>query len=96
MFESYASLRVKGAIVDYLRKSSNLCRGTIRRKQDFDKAVRKLELELKREPDANEIAKELNVEVSDLMSWKHDFAASKHQSIEKQPKLTVTSYFFDG
>ena len=42
-----------------------------------------MELELKREPDANEIAKELNVEVSDLMSWKHDFAASKHQSIEE-------------
>ena len=83
VFESYASLRVKGAIVDYLRKSSNLCRGTIRRKQDFDKAMRKLELELKREPDANEIAIELNVEVSELMSWKHDFAASKHQSIEE-------------
>ena len=69
--------------MDYLRKSSNLCRGTIRRKQDFDKAMRKLELELKREPDANEIAIELNVEVSELMSWKHDFAASKHQSIEE-------------
>ena len=83
VFESYARLWVKGAIVDFLRKSSNLCRGTIKRKQDFDKATRKLELDLKRNPDAKEIAQELKIEVSDLMSWQHDFAASKHQSIEE-------------
>ena len=82
-FVSYAKLRVKGAIVDYLRKSSNLCRGTIRRKQDYEKAKRKLEKELFREPETNEIAKELNIEVSDLLSWEHDFAASQHQSLEE-------------
>jgi RNA polymerase sigma factor for flagellar operon FliA len=82
-FENYARLRVKGAIIDFLRKSSNLCRGTIKRKQDFDKAGRKLELEFKRLPSSEEIAIELNITVSELMSWKHDFAASKHQSIEE-------------
>ena len=30
-FVAYAKLRIKGSIVDYLRKSSNLCRGTIKR-----------------------------------------------------------------
>ena len=34
-FEHYARLRVKGSIVDYLRKSSNLCRGTIKKKTEF-------------------------------------------------------------
>ena len=81
-FVSYAKLRVKGAIVDYLRKSSNLCRGTIRRKQDYEKAKRKLEKELFREPETSEIAKELNIEVSDLLSWEQ-FAASQHQSLEE-------------
>ena len=82
-FSSYARLRVKGAIVDYLRKSSNLCRGTIRRKQDFERAKRKLEKELFREPEVHEIAAELNVKVDDLLSWQHDFAASQHQSLEE-------------
>ena len=82
-FVSYAKLRIKGAIVDYLRKSSNLCRGTIRRKQDYERAKRKLEKELFREPEAHEIAKELNLEVSEVMSWQHDFAASQHQSLEE-------------
>ena len=82
-FSSYARLRVKGAIVDYLRKSSNLCRGTIRRKQDFERAKRKLEKELFREPEVHEIAAELKVKVDDLLSWQHDFAASQHQSLEE-------------
>ena len=47
-FENYARLRVKGAIIDFLRKSSNLCRGTIKRKQDFDKASRKLEVDFQK------------------------------------------------
>jgi len=68
-FVSYAKLRIKGAIVDYLRKSSNLCRGTIRRKQDYERAKRKLEKELFREPEAHEIAKELNVyEIAEVLS----------------------------
>jgi RNA polymerase sigma factor for flagellar operon FliA len=82
-FSSYAKLRVKGAIVDYLRKSSNLCRGTIRRKQDYERAKRKLEKELFRVPEAHEVASELNLEINDLLSWQHDFAASQHQSLEE-------------
>ena len=82
-FENYARLRIKGAIIDFLRKSSNLCRGTIKRKQDFEKASRKLEVEFKRLPTSEEVATELNISVSELMSWKHHFAASKHQSIEE-------------
>ena len=82
-FASYAKLRVKGAIVDYLRKSSNLCRGTIRRKQDYERARRKLEKELFREPETKEIAKELKLDVAEVTSWQHDFAASQHQSLEE-------------
>ena len=82
-FVTYARLRIKGAIVDYLRKSSNLCRGTIRRKQDYERAKRKLEKELFREPKVEEIAKELKIESTELLSWQHDFAASQHQSLEE-------------
>jgi len=82
-FAAYATLRIKGSIVDYLRKSSNLCRGTIRRKQDYEKAKRKLEKMLNREPDAHEIASELQIDVTELTKWNHDFAVSQHQSIEE-------------
>ena len=32
-FSSYANLRIKGEILDYLRKNSNLCRTTIKMKK---------------------------------------------------------------
>ena len=32
-FSSYASLRIRGEIVDYLRKNSTLCRSTIKMKK---------------------------------------------------------------
>ena len=38
MFSSYAVIRIRGAIVDYLRKSSNLCRTTIQMQQKSKKA----------------------------------------------------------
>ena len=94
-FENYARLRVKGAIIDFLRKSSNLCRGTIKRKQDFDKASRKLEVEYKRLPTSEEVAQELDITISELMSWKHDFAASKHQSIEEATEA-YGDFLFSG
>ena len=82
-FASYAKLRIKGAIVDYLRKSSNLCRGTIRRKQDYERAKRSLEKKLNRDPSVEEVAIELQVEVAELSKWKHDFAVSQHKSIDE-------------
>jgi RNA polymerase sigma factor for flagellar operon FliA len=60
-----------------------LCRGTIRRKQDYDRAKRKLEKELNREPSVDEISVELRVDVNELTKWRHDFAVSQHQSIEE-------------
>jgi RNA polymerase sigma factor for flagellar operon FliA len=60
-----------------------LCRGTIRRKQDYERAKRKLEKTLNRDPNAQEIASELQIDVTELTKWKHDFAVSQHQSIEE-------------
>ncbi|NBT89017.1 MAG: sigma-70 family RNA polymerase sigma factor [Flavobacteriaceae bacterium] len=82
-FEVYARLRIKGSIIDHLRRSSNLCRGTIKRKQDYERARRKLEAQFKREPTIEELSSELQVGISDLATWKFDFAANQHQSIEE-------------
>src|SRR6056300_411484 len=82
-FVAYARLRIKGAIVDYLRKSSNLCRGTIKRKQDYERAKQKIEKEFSRMPTSKEISAELNIDELTLASWEKDFAAAHSQSIEE-------------
>ena len=86
-FESYARLRIKGSIVDYLRKASNLCRTTVKQKQNTDKARRLLETRLGRFPNAEEIAKELKILPSEFAVWEHNFAANQNQSIDEVTEL---------
>ena len=88
VFESYARLRIKGSIVDYLRKASNLCRSTVKQKQDTDKAKRLLELKLGRHPYPDEVAEELKIPVTELATWEHNFAANQNKSIDEVTELT--------
>ena len=81
-FASYASIRIRGAIVDYLRKSSNLCRTTIQVKKKYNAAVEKLERQLLRQPNRLEIAVELDMSEVQLTEWEAAFQANTPQSID--------------
>ena len=81
-FASYASIRIRGAIVDYLRKSSNLCRTTIQIKKKYNQAVEKLERRLLRQPNRLEIADELDMSEDQLIEWEAAFQANTPQSID--------------
>ena len=86
-FEAYARMRIKGSIIDYLRKISNLCRTTVKQKQNVDKAKRLLELKLGRLPYAEEVAEELKITPTELSRWEHNFAANQNQSIDEVTEL---------
>ena len=81
-FSSYARIRIKGEIVDFLRKNSNLCRSTIINKQRYDKIFENLQKKLNREPQNNELVEELNIDINELHKWKEAFAANKLESID--------------
>ena len=81
-FSSYAKIRIKGEIIDYLRKNSNLCRTTITNKQKYEKTIEKLRNSLNREPTNNEISESMNISIDELYSWKEAFAAIKLEDIE--------------
>ena len=81
-FNQYAYLRIRGSIIDYLRKNSNLCRTTIKKKQEFDKAFYKLQSKLSREPSKEELTKSLDLTDDEFSYWENAFQANKVQSIE--------------
>ena len=81
-FASYASIRVKGEILDYLRKSSNLDRTTISIKKNSEKASVMLRNKLGREPFHSEIANELGVSTEKYFEWSHAFEASVIKSLD--------------
>ena len=58
-FASYAGIRIRGEIVDHLRRNSNLCRTTIQMQQKYNASLEKLTRQLQREPKNTEIANHL-------------------------------------
>ena len=82
-FASYAVLRIRGAIVDHLRKSSNLCRTTIQMQQKQKKAVQSLVGSLQREPVPSEIAEKMGLELNEYREWEKAFNANVHQSLDE-------------
>lgn len=71
-FETYASLRIRGSILDQIRKMDWIPR-TLRQKQKrMDAAVAKLESELGRTATQQEIADELNISIEEYENWKSE------------------------
>ena len=81
-FASYAGIRIRGEIVDHLRRNSNLCRTTIQMQQKYNISFEKLSRQLQREPKNSEIAKDMGLEASELDNWEQAFAANTHQSLD--------------
>lgn len=55
-FETFATQRIRGAMLDELRSSDHLSRGTRRQQREIESAMRALEQELGRTPTEGEIA----------------------------------------
>ena len=75
-FQQYAQLRIRGSIIDFLRKNSNLCRTTIKKKQDFEK-------KLSREPSKSELVEFMGISQDEFSYWEKAFEANNVQSLDQ-------------
>lgn len=67
-FETFATQRIKGAMLDELRDNDWMSRGSRKSQKDIETAMRKLEHKLGRSPIESEIASELGMELSEYQS----------------------------
>ena len=81
-FSQYAQLRIRGSIIDFLRKNSNLCRTTIKKKQDFEKVKMQLEQSLGRVPTQDEMVQSLGISFDEYDYWQKSFEANTIQSLD--------------
>lgn len=82
-FETYASLRIRGAILDAIRKLDWVPR-TLRKKQkDVDKAYMELEMNLGRPPHEDEVAKFLGISIDEYNQLLRDVNVSSLVSIDE-------------
>src|ERR1700709_2501198 len=64
-FETFATQRIRGAMLDELRGNDYLSRGTRKQQRSIEVAVQKLEQKAGRAPIESEIAKEMGMSVGD-------------------------------
>lgn len=71
-FSSYASIRIKGAMIDEIRRNSPISKGAMDKLNRYNEACEKLQMEFHREPAMDEIAAKLGIsvkEVSEIESY---------------------------
>ena len=81
-FSQYAQLRIRGSIIDFLRKNSNLCRTTIKKKQEFERSKLDLEKKINRQATEQELIDFLGISNDEFNYWKKAFEANVVQSLD--------------
>lgn len=82
-FETYASLRIRGAILDQIRKMDWLPRSVRQKQRQIDQAYNKIELSKGRPATDEEIALELNISTDELDKWQAQTKASGLVSLDE-------------
>lgn len=65
-FSSYATLRIKGAMIDEIRKNRPISKGAMDKLVKYNEAIEKLQNTLMREPSLEEIACDMNLTIEDV------------------------------
>ncbi len=82
-FETYASLRIRGAILDQIRRMDWLPRSVRQKQKQIDAAYTKLESEYGRPATDDEIARELEISTDELDRWQAQTKASGLVSLDE-------------
>ena len=81
-FETYASLRIRGSILDQIRKMDWVPRTLRQRQKQIDTATAKIEADAGRPATDAEIAKELNIPEEEHTGWKSEIQLSNMLSLD--------------
>ncbi len=82
-FETYASIRIKGAIIDFIRKQDFIPRNVRHFSKELETAYSSLYHLLKREPTNTEIAKQMSISEEKLLKMMSDSASASTLSFEE-------------
>jgi len=81
-FEQYLATRLRGAMIDELRRQATISRGAMQRRRQYQQAVHALTTELGRAPEPAEVARRLGVTVARLRQDYADIQSLHFDSIE--------------
>ncbi len=82
-FETYASLRIRGAILDQIRKMDWIPRSIRQKQRKIDLAYQSLEQKFGRMASDEEIAQELEISVDELENWQNQTKVTNIISLDE-------------
>lgn len=82
-FSTYATLRIRGSMIDGLRKQATLCRSALRRRRALNAARDELSAELGRAPTNEELAAGLGISLGELAKDIDDTQGIRYESMDE-------------
>ena len=82
-FETYASLRIRGSILDHIRKMDWIPRTVRQRQRKIDEAIKSLEARTGKTPTDEMLAEELGVSGEELLSWQSQLKVTNVVSLNE-------------
>ncbi len=82
-FAAYAKIRVKGAMIDLMRRAAPLSRGSMQRRRDIRNAEQRLRNRLCREPAAAELAAEIGMDPAEFEAMRAAAEPARFEAIDQ-------------
>lgn len=81
-FATYAQMRIRGSMIDLIRRNATICRSAIARRKQIETARRRLETELGRAPEEAELAAAMGVPASEWRALVDATETVRHESLD--------------
>ena len=82
-FATYATMRIRGAMIDHLRRHATICRSAMARRREFAVVRKRLESRFGRSPIEAEMAEEMGLAAADYRAMVDDSRAVHQESIDE-------------
>ena len=89
-FSTFAAPRIRGAILDELRRQDHVPRSIRRKTREIGQARETLGRVLNRTPTDREVADHLGVDMQTLWKWRSDVEGAHHVPLDRSPSETET------
>ena len=81
-FATYATMRIRGAMIDHLRRQATICRSAMAKRRELSGVRTRLENRIGREATDFEMAAEMSMEAADYRRLVDDVQSVQHESID--------------
>lgn len=82
-FSTYASMRIRGNMIDHLRRHATICRSAMAKRKEMQKTSARLAAQLGRDPTEHEMAVAMGLSPSDYRELADSAVAARQESLDE-------------